>query len=42
MVLGTGLLFTLGVALFLYDFFFLAPRRRTAPAAWPAVPEASR
>jgi nitric oxide reductase subunit B len=40
MVLGTGLVFTLGVGLFLYDFFFLAPRRRTAPAAWPAVVEA--
>jgi hypothetical protein len=41
MVLGTGLLFTLGVALFLYDFFFLAPSAGRA-AAWPAVPEASR
>ena len=38
MVLGTGLLFVLGVALYLYDFFFLAPRRRAAPAAWPARP----
>ena len=28
MVLGTGTLFTLGVALYLYDFFFLAPKRR--------------
>jgi len=37
MVLGTGLLFSLGVGLFLYDFFFLAPRRRGSPAAWPAV-----
>ena len=36
MVLGTGLLFVLGVGLYLYDFFFLAPKRRTAPAAWPA------
>lgn len=41
MVLATGLLFVLGVGLYLYDFFFLAPKRRTAPAAWPAVvPEA--
>jgi len=37
MVLGTGILFTAGVALYLWDFFFLAPRRRTAPAAWPAT-----
>ena len=29
MVLGTGLLFVLGVALYLYDFFFLAPKRRS-------------
>ena len=36
MVLGTGLLFVLGVGLYLYDFFFLAPKRRTAPAAWPS------
>jgi nitric oxide reductase subunit B len=41
MVLTTGLLFTLGVGLYLYDFFFLAPRRRTAPAAWPAAPTES-
>jgi nitric oxide reductase subunit B len=38
MVLGTGLLFTLGVALYLYDFFFLAPKRRARPAAWPTAP----
>jgi nitric oxide reductase subunit B len=31
MLLGTGLLFTLGVGLFLYDFFFLAPARRSEP-----------
>ncbi|CAN5906690.1 cbb3-type cytochrome c oxidase subunit I [soil metagenome] len=37
MVLATGLLFVLGVGLFMYDFFFLAPNRRTAPAAWPAA-----
>ena len=35
MLLATGLLFTLGVGLFLYDFFFLAPARRTEPI-WPA------
>ena len=29
MVLGTGMLFALGVALYLYDFFFLAPKRRS-------------
>ena len=37
MVLATGMLFALGVGLFLYDFFFLAPRRRGSPAAWPAA-----
>jgi nitric oxide reductase subunit B len=43
MVLGTGLLFVLGVGLYLYDFFFLAPKRRTAPAVWPVSPaEAER
>jgi nitric oxide reductase subunit B len=36
MVLGTGLLFTLGVALYLYDFFFLAPKRQPRREAWPA------
>jgi len=36
MVLGTGMLFALGVALYLYDFFFLAPKRRATPSAWPA------
>ncbi|HEX7977252.1 MAG TPA: cbb3-type cytochrome c oxidase subunit I [Gemmatimonadaceae bacterium] len=40
MVLATGLLFVLGVALYLYDFFILAPGRRTAPTPWPAAPEA--
>jgi nitric oxide reductase subunit B len=35
MVLGTGILFTIGVALYLFDFFFLAPKRRTAPELWP-------
>ena len=28
MLVGTGMLFTLGVALFLWDFFFLAPSQR--------------
>jgi len=37
MVLGTGILFSLGVALYLFDFFFLAPKRRSAPAVWPAA-----
>jgi nitric oxide reductase subunit B len=30
MLLGTGMLFTLGVALFLWDFFFQATSRRTS------------
>jgi nitric oxide reductase subunit B len=42
MVLATGTLFALGVALYLYDFFILAPKRRSGPPAWPApVPEQS-
>jgi nitric oxide reductase subunit B len=40
MVLATGLLFVLGVGLYLYDFFYLAPKRRGAPAPWPASAEA--
>ena len=33
MLLATGALFTLGVALFLWDFFFLAPsKKRPVPA----------
>ena len=28
MLVATGMLFTLGVALFLWDFFFLAPSKR--------------
>jgi len=28
MLVGTGILFSAGVALFLWDFFFLAPRQR--------------
>ncbi|MEO8030005.1 MAG: nitric-oxide reductase large subunit, partial [Gemmatimonadota bacterium] len=39
MVLGTGLVFCLGVALYLYDFFFLGPKRRVATATWPASTE---
>ncbi len=39
MLLVTGMLFTLGVALFLWDFFFLATSRRTTPIpAAQAVP----
>ena len=37
MVLATGLGFVLGVALYLYDFFLLAPRRSTRFAKWPAA-----
>lgn len=36
MVLLTGLLFVLGVGLYLYDFFFLAPKRGVARTPWPA------
>jgi nitric oxide reductase subunit B len=42
MLVATGLLFTLGVALFIWDFFFLAPKGRlradaaTQPATTPA------
>lgn len=36
MLVATGILFTAGVGLFLYDFFFLAPGRRTREASWPA------
>lgn len=32
MLIGTGLLFALGTALFLWDFFVLSPRRARAPA----------
>jgi nitric oxide reductase subunit B len=35
MLVGTGILFVLGVALYLYDFFVLAPRRDRA-APWPS------
>jgi nitric oxide reductase subunit B len=34
MLVGTGILFVLGVALYLYDFFILAPRREQAVARW--------
>jgi nitric oxide reductase subunit B len=37
MLIGTGLLFALGVGLFLWDFFILTPRR--APAAAPRLAE---
>ena len=33
MLIGTGILFALGVALYLWDFFVLTPRRAPAPAA---------
>jgi len=33
MLIGTGLLFALGVALYLWDFFVLTPRRAPVPAA---------
>jgi nitric oxide reductase subunit B len=36
MLLGTGMLFTLGVALFLWDFFFRASSSSRGPAAIPA------
>src|SRR5215207_4610186 len=36
MLVGTGILFVLGVALFLYDFFVLAPRRERSVTPWPA------
>ena len=35
MLLGTGILFVIGVGLFLYDFFFLAPAQRMQ-RVWPA------
>ncbi|MGE5230372.1 MAG: cbb3-type cytochrome c oxidase subunit I [Deltaproteobacteria bacterium] len=38
MLVVTGILFTAGVGLFLYDFFFLAPARRSREAPWPAAP----
>jgi nitric oxide reductase subunit B len=34
MLIGTGILFVLGVALYLYDFFILAPRRDQAVERW--------
>ncbi len=36
MLVATGTLFTAGVALFLWDFFFLAPRASTDAATYPA------
>jgi nitric oxide reductase subunit B len=39
MLVGTGILFTAGVVLFLWDFFFLAPRQRVQnDAAAQAAP----
>jgi nitric oxide reductase subunit B len=45
MLVATGILFVAGVALFLYDFFVVAPRRDPAAARWrtssdPGVAEA--
>jgi nitric oxide reductase subunit B len=37
MLVGTGILFVLGVALYLYDFFVLAPRRERAATPWTAA-----
>jgi nitric oxide reductase subunit B len=42
MVLATGLLFVLGVALYLYDFFFLAPKARGTRPIWPDAPAGER
>ena len=36
MLLGTGMLFTVGVGLYLYDFFILAGQRHGAIETWPA------
>jgi nitric oxide reductase subunit B len=36
MLVGTGILFVLGVALYLYDFFILAPRRERPVVPWSA------
>jgi len=33
MLVATGILFTAGVVLFLWDFFFLAPRQRAVSGA---------
>jgi nitric oxide reductase subunit B len=34
MLVGTGILFVLGVGLYLYDFFIVAPRREHADTRW--------
>jgi nitric oxide reductase subunit B len=34
MLIATGILFVLGVALYLYDFFILAPQRERTAARW--------
>jgi nitric oxide reductase subunit B len=41
MLIGTGTTFTLGVALYLWDFFFLAGRPVTVPARKETAPAAS-
>jgi nitric oxide reductase subunit B len=38
MLVATGILFVLGVALYLYDFFILAPRREHLTARWSPQP----
>ena len=38
LLIATGILFVLGVALFLYDFFVLAPRRALPEAEGPREP----
>ncbi|MBX6365322.1 MAG: cbb3-type cytochrome c oxidase subunit I [Gemmatimonadetes bacterium] len=37
MLLATGILFAAGVALYIYDFFFLVPRGHREPTPWPAA-----
>ncbi len=37
MLLGTGLIFVIGVGLYLYDFFFRAPRRPAEQLPPPRV-----
>jgi len=39
MLVAAGILFVLGVALYLYDFFIVAPRRETADARWRSSPD---
>ncbi len=42
MLLATGMLFTAGVALFLWDFFFVAPSKRQTVPVMGAQPVPSR